>query len=166
MALWTSQMEDHTSDWLKTVLIYGLGRTMTVPIYRLDHAVSCAEIISIKHRHNIVRDTLVDICYRSGISAGTVDFIRGRAVIDYAQRKRGKYMDSGSGSSGGGIGGGNGGGSGGSSDGSSGGSSDSNNKSGVFIFHRDLCHVPSKSFLVRHLRILIRSKKIKLRLAP
>ncbi|GKD53497.1 hypothetical protein Tco_1286884 [Tanacetum coccineum] len=32
--------------------------------------VSCAGIIGIKHRHNVVRDTLVDICYRSGISAG------------------------------------------------------------------------------------------------
>ncbi|GJV63755.1 hypothetical protein Tco_1474583 [Tanacetum coccineum] len=35
-----------------------------------DHAVSCAGIIGIKHRHNAVRDTLVDICFRSGISAG------------------------------------------------------------------------------------------------
>lgn len=35
-----------------------------------DHAVSCAGIIVIKHRHNIVRDTLVDICSRSGISGG------------------------------------------------------------------------------------------------
>ncbi|GJT01965.1 hypothetical protein Tco_0823134 [Tanacetum coccineum] len=50
-----------------------------------DHVVSCAGIIGIKHRHNVVHDTLVDICYRSGISAG-------RAVIDAAQRKRGKYM--------------------------------------------------------------------------
>nr|GEX75790.1 hypothetical protein [Tanacetum cinerariifolium] len=35
-----------------------------------DHAVSCACIVGIKHRHNVVRDTLVDICYRSGISSG------------------------------------------------------------------------------------------------
>nr|GEX39463.1 hypothetical protein [Tanacetum cinerariifolium] len=35
-----------------------------------DHVVSCASHIGIKHRHNIVRDTLVDICFRSGISAG------------------------------------------------------------------------------------------------
>ncbi|GKE68692.1 hypothetical protein Tco_1526764 [Tanacetum coccineum] len=35
-----------------------------------DHAVSCAGIINIKHRNNVVRDTLVNICYRSGISAG------------------------------------------------------------------------------------------------
>ncbi|GJV65073.1 hypothetical protein Tco_1475901 [Tanacetum coccineum] len=34
-----------------------------------DHAVSCAVIIGIKHRHNIMRDTLVDICYCSRISA-------------------------------------------------------------------------------------------------
>ncbi|GKE19648.1 hypothetical protein Tco_1427225, partial [Tanacetum coccineum] len=35
-----------------------------------DHFVLSAGIIGIKHRHNIVRDTLVDICYRFGISAG------------------------------------------------------------------------------------------------
>ncbi|GJV06647.1 hypothetical protein Tco_1344303 [Tanacetum coccineum] len=68
-----------------------------------------AEIIGIKHHHNVVRDTLVDICYRSGISAGLdvcvdltgsspltqtgmVDLVPGRAVIDVAQCKRDKYM--------------------------------------------------------------------------
>ncbi|GKG40524.1 hypothetical protein Tco_0467301, partial [Tanacetum coccineum] len=35
-----------------------------------DHVVSCAGIIGIKHRHNVVCDTLVDICFRSAISAG------------------------------------------------------------------------------------------------
>nr|GEW33116.1 ABC transporter A family member 9-like [Tanacetum cinerariifolium] len=35
-----------------------------------DHVVSCADIIDIKHRHNVVCDTLVDICFHSGISAG------------------------------------------------------------------------------------------------
>nr|GEV09528.1 hypothetical protein [Tanacetum cinerariifolium] len=35
-----------------------------------DHVVSCVGIIRIKHRHNVVRDTLVDIYFRSGISAG------------------------------------------------------------------------------------------------
>nr|GEW92298.1 hypothetical protein [Tanacetum cinerariifolium] len=35
-----------------------------------DHVVSCADIIGIKHMNNVVRDTLVDICFRSGISAG------------------------------------------------------------------------------------------------
>ncbi|GJS01131.1 hypothetical protein Tco_0317639 [Tanacetum coccineum] len=74
MALWKSQREDHTSDWLRTVSIFGLGQTMNAcsrvfvgDIYG-DHAVSCVGIIGIKHRHNVVRDTLVDICYRSRIS--------------------------------------------------------------------------------------------------
>ncbi|GKD38803.1 hypothetical protein Tco_1259010 [Tanacetum coccineum] len=100
MALWQSQMKDHTSDWLTVVLISGLGQTMNGKTYRCvlcywlcvhlfsvsssclacsrvftrdiyeDHAVSCADIIGIKYRHNVVRDTLVDICFRSGISDG------------------------------------------------------------------------------------------------
>nr|GEZ77711.1 hypothetical protein [Tanacetum cinerariifolium] len=95
-----SQMEEHTSDWLGVVLISRLGQTMNSRIYRCvlcyrlgvplfsvpkpcsacsrvfvddiygDHAVSCTGIVGIKHRHNIIRDTLVDICFRSGISAG------------------------------------------------------------------------------------------------
>ncbi|GKD29086.1 hypothetical protein Tco_1239864 [Tanacetum coccineum] len=76
MALWQSQKEDHTSVWLRVVPISGLGQTMNAcsrvfieDIYG-DHAISCAGIIGIKHRHNMVRDTLVDICFRSGISAG------------------------------------------------------------------------------------------------
>ncbi|GJZ11539.1 hypothetical protein Tco_0546298, partial [Tanacetum coccineum] len=68
MALWQSQMEDHASDWLRAVPISGLGFYMR-DIYG-DHVVSCAGIIGIKHRHNVVRDTLVDICFRSGISVG------------------------------------------------------------------------------------------------
>ncbi|GJU51038.1 hypothetical protein Tco_1220593 [Tanacetum coccineum] len=100
IALWTSQREDHTSDRLRTVPISGLGQTMNGKTYRCvlcyrlciplfsvlkpcsacswvfagdiygDHVVSCARIIGIKHRHNVIRDTLVDICYRSEISAG------------------------------------------------------------------------------------------------
>nr|GEU97078.1 putative reverse transcriptase domain-containing protein [Tanacetum cinerariifolium] len=35
-----------------------------------DHDVMCAGIIGIKHRHNVVRDTFVDICYHFGISDG------------------------------------------------------------------------------------------------
>ncbi|GJT36956.1 hypothetical protein Tco_0936821 [Tanacetum coccineum] len=75
-ALSTSQREDHASDWLRTVPISGLGQTMNAcsrvfvgDIYG-DHVVSCAGVIGIKHRHNVVRDTLVDICCRSGVSAG------------------------------------------------------------------------------------------------
>ncbi|GKA93507.1 hypothetical protein Tco_0815493 [Tanacetum coccineum] len=76
VALWNSQREDHTSNWLRVIPISGLGQTMNAcsrvingDIYG-DHVVSCAGIVGIKHRHNVVRDNLVDICYRSGISAG------------------------------------------------------------------------------------------------
>ncbi|GJW25839.1 hypothetical protein Tco_0039650 [Tanacetum coccineum] len=47
----------------------GCSRVFVGDIYG-DHVLSCAGIISIKHHHNVVCDTLVDICYRSGISAG------------------------------------------------------------------------------------------------
>ncbi|GJY82127.1 hypothetical protein Tco_0494878, partial [Tanacetum coccineum] len=74
-----------------------------------DHALSCAGIIGIKHRYNVVRVALFDICYRSGISAGLdvcvdmtgsppltqtgmVDFVPGRVVIYATQHKRVKYM--------------------------------------------------------------------------
>ncbi|GJY97357.1 ribonuclease H-like domain-containing protein [Tanacetum coccineum] len=83
MALWQSQKEDHTSDWLRVVPISRLGQTMNgktyrcvlcyrlgVPIFSVskpcsacskvftgdiyrDHAVSCVGIIGIKHRHNV-----------------------------------------------------------------------------------------------------------------
>ena len=92
-------MEEYTSDWLRVVPISGLGQTMNARTYRCvlcyrlgvplfsfqrpcsacsrvftgdvygDNVVSCAGIIGIKHRHNVVRDVLVDICSRSGISA-------------------------------------------------------------------------------------------------
>ncbi|GKA91141.1 hypothetical protein Tco_0813011 [Tanacetum coccineum] len=72
MALWQSQMEDHTSDWLRVVLIFGLGQTMIAcsrvfmgDIYG-DHDVSCAGIVGIKHRHKVVRNTLVDISLSVG----------------------------------------------------------------------------------------------------
>ncbi|XP_071714679.1 uncharacterized protein [Rutidosis leptorrhynchoides] len=98
-ALWKSQQGVHTSAWLRAVPILGLGQTMNAKTYRCvlcyrlgvplfsistacsacsrvftgdifgDHAVSCAGMVGIKHRHNIVRDSLVDVCYRSGISA-------------------------------------------------------------------------------------------------
>jgi hypothetical protein len=32
--------------------------------------VSCPNAVGIKHRHNLVRDTLLDICFRSGNSSG------------------------------------------------------------------------------------------------
>nr|GEY76615.1 hypothetical protein [Tanacetum cinerariifolium] len=100
MALWQSQMEDHTSDWLRAVPISVLGQNINgrtyrcvlcyrlgVPLFSVtkscltcsriymgdiygDHALLCDGIVGIKHQHNVVRDTLVDICYRSGISSG------------------------------------------------------------------------------------------------
>nr|GEW91715.1 hypothetical protein [Tanacetum cinerariifolium] len=76
----------------------------TEDIYGL-HVVSRARIIGIKHRYNVVRDTLVDICYRSGISVGKevdiemdggrdkpLHFVSGRAMIDVVERKHFKFM--------------------------------------------------------------------------
>nr|GEZ09484.1 hypothetical protein [Tanacetum cinerariifolium] len=45
------------------------SKVFTGDIYG-DQVVSCNGIIGIKHRHNVVRDTLVDICFWSWISAG------------------------------------------------------------------------------------------------
>ncbi|GJT34418.1 reverse transcriptase domain-containing protein, partial [Tanacetum coccineum] len=61
----------------RTILLNGLrwfqslacSRVFVGDIYGY-HDMSCAGIVGIKHRHNIVRDTLVDICFRSWISAG------------------------------------------------------------------------------------------------
>ena len=99
VALWKSQQGDHASAWLRVVPISGLGQTMNgktyrsvlsyrlgVPLFSVsapcsacsrvfdgdifgDHAVSCSGLMGIKHRHNAVRDTLLDVCYRSGITA-------------------------------------------------------------------------------------------------
>ncbi|GJW61108.1 hypothetical protein Tco_0110443 [Tanacetum coccineum] len=109
MALWESQRGDQTSDWLPMVLISSLGQTINgINIYE-DHAVSCADIIGIKHRHNVVIDNLVDIymllyswdrgldvCIDlTGSSPLTqtrmTNFVLGREVIDAVQRKCVKY---------------------------------------------------------------------------
>nr|GFA20409.1 ABC transporter A family member 9-like [Tanacetum cinerariifolium]GFA25057.1 ABC transporter A family member 9-like [Tanacetum cinerariifolium] len=116
MALWNSQREDHTSDWLRTVPISGLRQTMNweleadavtllkriwkfsmtqdigAPCSKVfgediygDHDVLCAGSIGIKHRHNVMYDTFVDICYCSRISAGKeVDIgLDGGVTIEY-----------------------------------------------------------------------------------
>ncbi|CAO2817753.1 unnamed protein product [Amaranthus hypochondriacus] len=92
-ALWKSQQGDHTFAWLRAVPISGLGQTMNpntyrcvlcyrmgVPLFSIstpcstcsrvftgdifgDHMVSCVGIVGIKHRHNVVRDTLGDHSY-------------------------------------------------------------------------------------------------------
>ncbi|GJW55337.1 hypothetical protein Tco_0099422 [Tanacetum coccineum] len=72
----------HLDRWLyeslrwRTILLTGLGRFRSRACSRVfmgdiygDHAVSCAGIVGIKHRHNAVRDTFVDICYRFGVSS-------------------------------------------------------------------------------------------------
>nr|GEW52973.1 putative reverse transcriptase domain-containing protein [Tanacetum cinerariifolium] len=116
MALWLSQREEHTSEWLRVVLISGLGKTMNGKTYRCvlcyrlgvsqffvskpcsacskvftgdvygDLVVSCPGVIGIKHRHNVVHDTLVDICFRLGISAGKEVDIGLGGVCDKALR--------------------------------------------------------------------------------
>nr|GEW14418.1 RNA-directed DNA polymerase, eukaryota [Tanacetum cinerariifolium] len=133
-------MEDNTSNWLRVVSISGLGQTMNGKIYwcvlcyRLgvalfsipkpcsacsrvfardiygDHVVSYDGIVGIKHRHNIVRDMLVDIYLWFRISASKevdIGLDGGRdkplrpadmllylhAVIEAAQRKCVKYKD-------------------------------------------------------------------------
>ncbi|GKE29555.1 hypothetical protein Tco_1444939, partial [Tanacetum coccineum] len=89
MAASTFSLTDY--EWVFTGDIYG------------DHVVSCSGIIGIKHRHNVVHDTIHDIYFLSGISAskevnirlgsspltqtGIVDFVSGRVVIEAAQRK-------------------------------------------------------------------------------
>nr|GEU35970.1 hypothetical protein [Tanacetum cinerariifolium] len=113
--LMDSQREDHTFDWLRAVSIFGLGQTMNAcsrvfngDIYG-DHAISCAGIVGIKHHHNVLRNTLFDICYRSRNLVGLdvyvdltgsspltqtkmANFVPGLVVIDAAQHKRGTYM--------------------------------------------------------------------------
>nr|GFB00164.1 hypothetical protein [Tanacetum cinerariifolium] len=99
VALWKSQREDYTLGWHRAVPISGLGQTMNGKTYRCvlcyrlgiplfsvsepclaclrvfaediygDHAVSCAGSNGIKHCHNILRDTPVDVCFRLRISA-------------------------------------------------------------------------------------------------
>nr|GEX44907.1 ABC transporter A family member 9-like [Tanacetum cinerariifolium] len=98
MALWKSQREDHTSDWLRRVPIFGLGQTMNAcsrvfygDIYG-DHTIS---IMGIKNRHNAVcgLDVCVNLTGSSPLTqTGMADFVLGRAVIDVVQRKRVKYM--------------------------------------------------------------------------
>nr|GEY61645.1 hypothetical protein [Tanacetum cinerariifolium] len=80
MALWRSQREDHTYDWLRVVPIYGLGQTMNGKTYR---CVLCYRGL----------DVCVDLTRSSPLTrTGMADFVPGRAVIDAAQRKSGKYM--------------------------------------------------------------------------
>ncbi|GKA32385.1 hypothetical protein Tco_0718752 [Tanacetum coccineum] len=109
MAMWTSQREDHTSDWLRTVPIYGLGQTMNgifmeTMLYRVLGLLLARKLISgWMGRDKSLRpanmllyswdggvDVCVDLTRSSPLTqTGMVDFVPGRAVIDAAQRKRG-----------------------------------------------------------------------------
>ncbi|GKB45517.1 hypothetical protein Tco_0896270, partial [Tanacetum coccineum] len=120
IALWKSQRNDHTTNWLRAVPIFGLGQTMDAfsrvfagDIYG-DHAVSCAGIIAGKEVDIWLDggcdkplrpvdmllyswDEGLDVCVDLiGLSLLTqtemADFMPGRAVINVAQRKRVKYM--------------------------------------------------------------------------
>ncbi|XP_026401420.1 uncharacterized protein LOC113297214 [Papaver somniferum] len=96
--LWQSNKLNHVMDFLKAIPIPGLGQSLgprqfrVVAQYRLgiplfpedskcsccgramdvygDHALHCASEVGIKFRHNLVRDLVMDICYRSGVAAG------------------------------------------------------------------------------------------------
>nr|GEZ42138.1 ankyrin repeat-containing domain, PGG domain protein [Tanacetum cinerariifolium] len=68
-------LEDHTSDWLRVVLISGLGQAM----------------------NGISAGIEVDIglgggCVKALRPTGMADFVPARAMIDAALRKRGRYM--------------------------------------------------------------------------
>ena len=92
-----STREPHAQDFLLTIPIDGLGHKtnhcqfravlcyrLTIPLFAKgslclscntprmdkwrDHAVHCSSEIGVKFRHNLVRDMLVDICCKAGIS--------------------------------------------------------------------------------------------------
>ncbi|GJU02522.1 hypothetical protein Tco_1112860 [Tanacetum coccineum] len=112
MALWKSQRENHTSDWLRTVPISGLGQTMNgifmeTMLYRVlgfqlvrklisgwmgcDKPLHPADMLLYSWDGGL--DVCVDLTGSSPLTqTGMADFVPGRAVIDVAQRKRVKYM--------------------------------------------------------------------------
>lgn len=96
-ALWANLKLPMAQQWLKTIPISGLGQVMNPPTFRSviryrlgiaqyregskcpacekgildawgDHALACAADIGVKHRHNVVRDALYDVCLRVGLS--------------------------------------------------------------------------------------------------
>ncbi|GJW60994.1 hypothetical protein Tco_0110329 [Tanacetum coccineum] len=107
MSLWKSQMEDHTSDWLKVVLISRLGQTMNgrtywcVLCYRLGVPLvsvlkpwsACSKTLRQIFRKTMmyrVMDKGLDVCVDlTGLSpltqTGMTDFVLGSAVIEAAQ---------------------------------------------------------------------------------
>ncbi|GJY40953.1 hypothetical protein Tco_0428223, partial [Tanacetum coccineum] len=97
MALWQSQREDHTSDWLCVVSISGLGQTMNgisagneVDIGLgggCDKALRPADMLLYSWDRGF--DVCVDLTGSSHLTqTGMADFVPGQVVIDAAQRKR------------------------------------------------------------------------------
>ncbi|GJX03296.1 hypothetical protein Tco_0189212 [Tanacetum coccineum] len=84
-----SQMEDHTSDWLRAVPISGLGQTMNDKTYR------CVLWTMLYHARVLLVSNIGITLFDRVLSFDTnwmADFVPGRAMIDAAQHKRGKYM--------------------------------------------------------------------------
>ncbi|GJX26536.1 hypothetical protein Tco_0232832 [Tanacetum coccineum] len=113
MALWASQREDHTSDWLRTVPISGLGQTMNGKTYRCvlcyrlgilagkkvdigldggrDKPLHPTDMLLYSWDEGL--DVCVDLTGSSPLTqTGMVDFVLDWAVIDVAHPKRDKYM--------------------------------------------------------------------------
>lgn len=96
--LWKSNKLKHAQDYLLPIPIYGLNQTLVprqfrsvlnyrlgIPLFREnsrcsvckrdmdifgDHALHfCASEVGMKFRHDLVRDVLVDICFRASVSA-------------------------------------------------------------------------------------------------
>ncbi|GJX20913.1 ABC transporter A family member 9-like protein, partial [Tanacetum coccineum] len=86
MALWQSQKEDHTSDWLRVVPISGLGQTMN----GRDKALRPADILLYSWDGGL--DVCVDLTRSSPLmQTGMAGFVPGRAATEAAQRKHVKY---------------------------------------------------------------------------
>ncbi|GKE35011.1 hypothetical protein Tco_1454333 [Tanacetum coccineum] len=84
MALWKSQMEDHTSDWLRVVPIS--GRAQLAPgslrgIFMVTMLISAGKEVDIGLGSSPLTQT------------GIINFVPGHAVIEASQRKRVKYED-------------------------------------------------------------------------
>ncbi|GKC10797.1 hypothetical protein Tco_1007579 [Tanacetum coccineum] len=89
MALWQSQMEDHTSDWLRVVPI-SEEKLKLVLMEGLDKPLRPADMLLYLWGRGL--DMCVDLTGSSPLTqTGLADFVPGRAVMDAAHCKRVKY---------------------------------------------------------------------------
>nr|GEX95660.1 PAS domain-containing protein tyrosine kinase family protein [Tanacetum cinerariifolium] len=87
MAIWKSQREDLTSDWLRVVLISWLGETMKGKTYPCVLCYRLANMLLYSWDGGL--DVCVDLTGSSPLTqTGMAFFMLGRAVIDAAQCKR------------------------------------------------------------------------------